>query len=128
MVAYNFQRRFAPPIVDGRKTQTIRAARRRHARPGEALQLFHGMRSTNCVKIIPDPLCIKVEPLHIQMDAEGKFVEVQVGGGLVEDLDAFALSDGFESLADMEGFWVMSHGLLHRFCGVLIGWVPMERA
>lgn len=127
MVAYSFNRRFAAQIADGSKTHTIRADRRRHARPGERLQLFTGMRSTNCVKIIPDPLCLKVEPIRLEMDQEGKISVVEIDGLPVEDVHDFALRDGFESLADMSGFWVMSHGLLREFRGVIIGWVPEVR-
>ncbi|MEJ0016825.1 MAG: ASCH domain-containing protein [Acetobacteraceae bacterium] len=45
MVAYSFKRDFAAPILAGIKRQTIRADRRRHARPGEVLQLYTGMRT-----------------------------------------------------------------------------------
>lgn len=127
MVAYNFQRRFAPAIAGGCKTHTIRPERRRHARPGEMLQLFTGMRSTSCVKIIPDPLCLRIEPVRIDFDAEGKIDQVQIDGQAVEDLDQFALADGFESLADMSGFWTLQHGLLRAFEGVLIGWAPVAQ-
>lgn len=39
MVAYSFRKRFGPPILAGTKAQTIRADRKRHARPGEEVQL-----------------------------------------------------------------------------------------
>ena len=61
MVAYSFQPGFAAEIIAGRKTQTIRNPRKRHAMPGEHLQLFTGMRTRYCKKIIPDPLCIGVD-------------------------------------------------------------------
>ena len=48
MVAYSFKRRFREPILAGSKQQTIRADRKRHARRGEALQLYTGMRTTQC--------------------------------------------------------------------------------
>jgi len=35
MVAYSFRARFREPILVGAKRQTIRADRKRHARPGE---------------------------------------------------------------------------------------------
>ena len=58
MVAYSFKARFVPLIREGLKTQTIRAQRSRHARPGELIQLFSGMRTHLCEKIVPDPVCI----------------------------------------------------------------------
>lgn len=128
MVAYSFQKRFAPWIEEGTKRHTIRADRRRHARPGEALQLYTGMRTTSCRKIIADPLCTSVEQIQIDFDADGLIINALIDGQPVADLDEFALADGFESLSDMAGFWVMHHGLLRAFHGVLISWVPVARA
>lgn len=47
MVAYNFQARFAPLVESGRKTITIRTrgTARRHARPGDRVQLYTGHRT-----------------------------------------------------------------------------------
>lgn len=126
MVAYSFQRRFATPISTLVKRQTIRADRRRHARPGEMLQLFTGMRTRHCAKIIADPRCLSVEPIVLRMDSDGCIAEAEIGGQLIEDLDGFAIQDGFESLSDMSGFWVKSHGHMQVFRGVLIRWEPQE--
>ena len=52
MVAYSFNSRFEVAIREGWKTQTIRAGRKRHARPGEMLQLFCGMRTAHCRKAL----------------------------------------------------------------------------
>lgn len=128
MVAYSFQKRFAPRIADGSKSHTIRAQRTRHARPGEMLQLFTGMRTSSCIKIIPDPQCIRAEPISIWFDDNGAIREIRIDAEPVEDLDFFAVSDGFESLADMSGFWTLTHGLFRRFDGALIGWVPVYRS
>lgn len=66
MVAYNFMAKFAGDVAAGRKNFTIRADRERHAKPGEKVQLYTGMRTTNCRKLIdPDPICEKVEPIRI---------------------------------------------------------------
>lgn len=51
MVAYSFKRQFGPPILAGTKGGTIRNDRKRHARPGEELQLYHGMRTKSCTLI-----------------------------------------------------------------------------
>ncbi|TKD17936.1 ASCH domain-containing protein [Rhodobacter capsulatus] len=122
MVAYSFQKRFAPKIIDGSKRQTIRSQRKRHARPGELLQLFTGMRTVHCKKIVPDVRCIGADPICIEFDTEGKIVSIEVDGSEVADVDAFAVADGFEAAFDMAGFWVMSHGLMQRFRGTLISW------
>lgn len=126
MVAYSFQRRFANPIRENSKLQTIRAGRRRHARPGEMIQLFMGMRTAKCEKICEDRLCLSVVPLRIDFDKEGVITNVTVDGHEVEDVHAFAVADGFECLADMSAFWVLQHGLFRRFDGVLISWAASD--
>jgi hypothetical protein len=70
MVAYNFKPQFAPLVEAGTKLQTIRAERRsRHAAPGEAIQLYTGMRTKACRKLLtPDPICQSVEPLLIHYE------------------------------------------------------------
>ncbi len=100
MVAYSFKQRFLDPIVSGTKTQTIRGnGKRRHARVGDSLQLYCGMRTKACMKIIADPICTL-------------------------DLEAFARMDGFANLSDMSAFWMENHGVGDQV-GTLIGW---ERA
>ena len=57
MVAYSFKSQFEEPIVAREKRQTVRGFRKRHARPGEPIQLYVGMRTRNCRKILtPDPI------------------------------------------------------------------------
>ena len=51
MVAYSFKARFAEPILAGTKLHTVRAPRKRDARPGEELQLYRGMRTRQCALI-----------------------------------------------------------------------------
>ena len=65
MVAYGFKKYFVPQIEDGSKTHTIRGQRRRHAHVDEPIQLYQGMRTKYCRKIIADPVCIAVLPIII---------------------------------------------------------------
>lgn len=69
MVAYNFMHQFADDVAAGRKNFTLRDERKgrsRHARPGEALQLYTSMRTSSCRKLVdPDPICEKVQPIII---------------------------------------------------------------
>lgn len=118
MVAYSFNKRFAGPIQLGTKTQTIRAERKRHARPGEAVSLFCGMRTSGCFRIIPDPLCTEVLPVAISVSRDEVFLNL---GSLLDEktetlcgfsgagLDLFAVRDGFRNWADMKGFWLDTH-------------------
>ena len=73
MVALSFKAQFAPPIVAGIKRQTVRAGRKRPPRAGERLQLYVGMRTKHCRKIIPDPICTEVSLIVIEVDAEHPF-------------------------------------------------------
>lgn len=120
MVAYSFQKRFAPLIREGLKTQTIRADRKRHARPGEMLQLFTGMRTAWCEKIIPDPICTAVLPVAIGW-ASARITRIEVGMIPVRNLDHFASADGFTDIEDMTAFWLERHGA-RPFEGVVIEW------
>lgn len=139
MVAYSFKRRFVERIKVGLssvrlswdpepKRQTIRAiGKRRHARQGEALQLYHGMRSRDCFKI-GDALCTGVRKIRIFV-AEGRII-VGDDPAIVSSagLDDFARRDGFDSWSDMQQFWGDEHGdSLKRvgpFTGILVEWAP----
>lgn len=141
MVAYSFKRFFSPQISQGYKTQTVRADRRRHARPGEALQLYEGMRTRHCRKILtPDPLCTSVSEIVIETASSGSdfITSIEVGGIRLngDDIEEFARADGFapehvNAIAiDLDGktarenmgaFWRSNHEG-DRFTGVLIKW------
>ncbi|MFN3994860.1 MAG: hypothetical protein ACK4IU_18360 [Tabrizicola flagellatus] len=129
MVAYSFQPRFIEPIRQGFKTQTIRAiGQRRHARPGELLQLYSGMRTRHCERILPDTPCLEVMQVEIQFRA-GEIARIVTDGAPIRDLDAFALRDGFADAVDMSAFWRDHHPQVTSagFNGVLIEWArPAE--
>jgi hypothetical protein len=129
MTAYNFQKQFAALVESGVKRQTIRADNgRRHVRPGEALQLYTG-RGPNCRKMVtPDPICLSVERCYIGVSPDG-YTQITVNGRRVNDIEAFARADGFESFAAMESWFRKNHNRMYvsydkelRFYGVLIKW------
>ncbi len=123
MVAYSFKARFVQPILDGTKTQTIRAARKRHARPGEALQLYTAMRTKQC-KLIRRAKCIDVADVRLLL---GTAAGVVIGYGARAthpNPDDFARLDGFKDWADMVAFWNAEHPGADCFEGVLIRWAP----
>lgn len=122
MVAYSFKKQFAEPILAGTKRQTIRAARRRHARVGEALQLYTGMRTKQC-RLIARAECTHVHPITLDFDNAEVRVPWAIFSGPVA-LDVFAASDGFDSWDDLCAFWKREHGSLDKFEGVLIAWRP----
>ena len=118
MVAYNFKQQFVPLIETGAKQQTIRLPRKRHTKPGEAMQLYTGMRTKACRKLVtPDPLCLSVEPL-LMHDALG--IKLNDRWLTKEALTQLALADGFASWDECLHFFNTVHGL--PFQGVLIKW------
>lgn len=136
MVAYSFKPSFVEPIVAGEKRQTIRLPRKRHARPGEPVQLFTGMRTKACRKILErDPICVGVDEVRIDLRVRSILTPTFTVNGiplLGEERNRYALSDGFRPpprLAGMTPFefmmrwWLLTHGQV-LFTGVAIRWVP----
>lgn len=143
MVAYSFKRRFVAPIKVGLgaiehipgteyvpKRQTIRADRKRHARPGEELQLYAGMRTKQCF-LIGRARCKDVRDILITLKQIGGCVSVGSGNQRFavyqgEGLGDFARADGFDGWASMVKFWKDEHGDIETFIGVLIEWEPLK--
>jgi uncharacterized protein YqfB (UPF0267 family) len=122
MVAYSFKARFAGPIVIGRKQQTIRAERKRHARPGEQLQLYKAMRTRQC-SLIGRATCLMVVP--VRLDFLANFITIEgthICFRTAKEIDNFAHLDGFANWDDMAAFWKAEHADLPVFSGILIGW------
>lgn len=125
MVAYSFKKRFAAPIRAGTKRQTIRAERKgrgRHARPGEALQLYTGMRTKHCEKIVDDQACRDVQRVLLNW-SNGPLL-VGINGTMLGNKATaeFIVADGFVNEADMRAFWEAEHPGVEVFEGVLIKW------
>ncbi|MCJ2051670.1 hypothetical protein [Methylobacterium sp. J-070] len=144
MVAYSFKSRFAAPILAGTKAQTIRAERAgksRHARPGELVQLYTGMRTRQCRRL-GEAWCLEVLPIRLCFSRHGMAELVQFGDRFIrpERTDDFAREDGFVDAEDMARFWWAEHGSAPRsddrftdpdtliFEGVLIRWQPLAPA
>ncbi len=151
MVAYSYKARFVAPVRVGLglpalaehlemggyhpgqiirpKGQTIRAkGKRRHARPGETLQHYHGMRSSKCFKI-GEAECVAASDIRLHIRSEIVEIRSQTSSSQLIDkaaaLDSFAQADGFADWADMREFWREEHGDLTRlgpFVGVLVEW------
>lgn len=134
MVAYSYKRRFVEPIRRGLasaypdqngvmpKRQTIRADRKRHARPGEEIQHYCGMRTKGCF-LIGRGRCVSVGAIFIQLRRE--IISVEDYPAIRDgDLDPFAQADGFQDWDDMRTFWHEEHGAMSEFRGVIIKWEP----
>ena len=123
MVAYSFKQQFRPPILAGTKRQTIRADRKRHARVGEQLQLYTGMRTRQCL-IIGRAVCLDTSPVRIDVDS-GQIDAETIPWGTTRSpikMDAFAREDGFADWSEMREFWRREHPDTPVFSGVLIRW------
>lgn len=130
MVAYSFQKMFVDPIRSGRKCQTIRADRRRHAREGEELQLYTGMRTKQC-RLIGRATCVCAIPIRINFSTMYPGDVVVVGAGpriWAQDLDRFAHADGFNDWPAMRAFWEEQHPNVLLFVGVIIYWTDFRSA
>ena len=132
MAAYSFQRQFIEPIQAGTKVQTIRAVgKRRHAKVGGQLQLYFGMRTKHCRKIVDDKPCLRVDPVRLDFvnmvvfvgpdDAEIDELTVMADA---ERLALFAVADGFKNWDELVAFWRVFHPGVDYFEGVMVGWAP----
>lgn len=136
MVAYSFNSRFHDAVSSGEKTQTVRAFRKRHARVGEPVQLYAGMRTKHCRKLVdPDPICTAVKTVELEIvpisvaNPSPRLAAMLIDGRALSgaEIEVFALADGFKATAHttarqrMGRFWAMSHGY-GTFEGVLIQW------
>jgi len=128
MVAYNFQKQFVDDIRAGVKSQTIRRKRKRQASPGDMLQIYTGMRTRSCQKIIDDQECLCVDDILIQVEhcgAQQSFVDyalsVTVNGIKLSVSEKYELAmlDGFDTSADFDAYF-RKQGL--PFYGDIIKW------
>lgn len=131
MVAYSFKPSFSGLILTGEKRQTIRAPRGgsgRHARAGDGLQLFTGMRTRACRKL-GDATCAEVREVVLDFAQDRVVLDeaIELETGL--ELNAFAVADGFGSPPTqlspwgyMRRWWAVTHPGQALFRGVLIGW------
>lgn len=119
MVAYGFQSRFIAAILAGEKRQTVRGARRRHARAGETIQLYFGLRTKQC-RLIGRARCVSIDPVRLNFEP-GSDPPLLIGEERPMAPDAFARADGFTDFAEMGQFWRDRHGVA-RFTGFVIRW------
>lgn len=128
MGLYNFQKRFVPFILEGRKTHTIRMIRANPDVPGNTLHLYTGLR-TKKAKLLMRVPCRLVEEIDIwdHYGPEARDANLRYGvriNGL--DLDAsekqaLARRDGFSNFGEMMYFWTDPTNRL-PFRGHIIYW------
>ena len=118
-----FQKRFEPYILDGSKTHTIRAMRKRGVRVGEICHCYGGTRQKTMHLLGRWP-CVKVEDIEIYTDA---IILSEYRDGILvhwhrlsqDEREALARRDGFPGgFREMLKFW---DGRL-PFLGQIIHW------
>lgn len=114
MVAINFKNEFAEDVESGKKRQTIRKKAR--CKPGDALQLYTGMRTKKCRKLA-DAICTSVAPVTID------HCSIYSGQMKLLNEDQIARDDGFEDFTAMAEWFEKQYGVL-PFEGELIKWKP----
>jgi len=125
MPALNFQPRFVPLIVQGKKSSTIRAFRKdgRDSKPGDKLYLYTGMRTKHC-KAIGTVYCR--ETTEIEIDEHGIRQYSQAAGCFLKASPLLELliaqRDGFSDFEEMRDWFKRQHGLPFR--GLLIEFSP----
>ena len=118
MGLYNFQPRFVPFILDGRKTHTIRAVRANPDKPGNTLHLYSGLR-TKRAKLLARVKCTDIENIWIS----GTGAVVSINGICLnpDEKEQLACRDGFSSFDEMVRFWTTPKDRL-PFEGQIIHW------
>ena len=125
MVAYSFKSQFEGALRAGDKAQTIRAlGKRRHARPGELVQVYVGMRTKDC-RLLFQSECLEVLPITMAKTEtprllSASILDVVLDGKLLilDEVHQLALADGFPN---RQAFYDFFCGRL-PFEGVLIKW------
>jgi hypothetical protein len=115
-----FEKRFWEPIFSGEKVHSIRRERKRRIVPGNGLSLrgWEGVAYRSKQLMLCDEICVDVRPIWIDsvgiyIDGYGRFSEP-------EELDRFAVSDGFDNWSAMRTYRDFFYRL--PFSGDFIQW------
>lgn len=120
----NFKQQFAPLVVAGVKTHTIRALRDdgRDPLPGDELALYTGLRTKGTVKLL-DTVVEYVAGVSI-LPAPHNAPSVMLGSRQLQayEVETLAVNDGFATMQAFIDFFQTTYGL--PFKGQLTGWAP----
>lgn len=120
MTVLLFEKRFWKPIVEGDKVHTIRRERKRAIKPGDLLSLrgWEGVAYRSRQRTLSDEICLNATRIWIDIhsvciDGFNRICEP-------DDLERFAVSDGFECWAAMRAYNDFFRSL--PFSGYFIQW------
>jgi hypothetical protein len=126
MPALNFKAQFADDVAFGIKRQTVRAHRkdgRPHAKPGDTIKLYTGMRTKAC-RLLAEATVTSLRPVRIEackMFIGGNRLPSVIYDRNCEQTDnEFAEADGFSGFTEMAEWFQDAHGL--PFEGIVICW------
>ena len=121
MVAISFKKQFEDVVTFGDKRQTIRPIRKYPIKAGDTLQLYVGMRTSNCRKL-KEVTCRSVCDIKVTRHHTYNHAEIWLSGRLLAEKERqeLALTDGFDSVEELLKFFEEVYGL--PFNGVLIKW------
>jgi hypothetical protein len=126
MPALNFKKEFAEAVEYGWKRQTIRAPRkdgRPHAKVGETIKLYTGMRTKSCRLLaeatVTRILTVKINATEMWLNGRRLQATIHSRDDPITD-NEFAAADGFEGFAEMADWFSDVHGL--PFEGIVIYW------
>ena len=127
MVAYSFKKQFAGIVESGEKLHTIRALRKNgHAKPGQNLQLYYGMQTKVCRKLVPvDPVCWEV--FDITIDAENQLIWINDSKLNPDQEWQLIKGDGFDRMKDFWEFFKEPVEGMSLICWAEVEWLKVFR-
>lgn len=119
MPAINFLAAMVPAVARGTKLQTIRrSVYWRRWPPGTPLQLYHGLRTSQAIKIRD---AVLRDVTYVGLTERG--VTLGDASRFPSDIDDFARLDGFADYAEMWA-WFAARYDTASFTGFVIRWHP----
>lgn len=109
-----FKERFVEPIQNGTKIFTLRSKRKITPKIGETLYMYTGLRTSHCYKISDKHTlkCTQEAYLYIRKDDERTVIIIEVDNRNLnpEQIEQFAINDGFLNKDEWAEYWLMTSG------------------
>lgn len=135
-----FQKQFVADVLSGKKKQTMRDLRKRPFRPGDDLQMYHGLRTKQCQKL-GDSVCTVTKEIVVRsMEStvnKGSWPmwksSIYTNHNYLNDnnlnlklclYDAFARADGFRDFNNMCDWIFKTHPKCRHDEGKGFTWEP----
>lgn len=117
MPALNFLAQLAPLVESGEKRHTVRREAKRPIQVGDRLQLFTGMRTKQCRRLL-DTECTRIQTITIAKNSTMTLDGWPTFG--CAEADRFAQADGLRDFDELRDWIEQNYGLPFR--GVVIHW------